>query len=73
MFLGVVDVASGEAQEVTPQVEAVLLSWIPDRAWWAQKVVALLWMVPLTFVCVVPLHDKRLMCRQWSTMCLPCL
>ena len=40
MFLGVVDVASGEAQEVTAQVEAVLLSWMPDRAWWAQKVVA---------------------------------
>ena len=29
-----------EAQEVTAQVEAVLLSWMPDRAWWAQKVVA---------------------------------
>ena len=40
VFLGVVDVASREAQEVTAQVEAVLLSWIPDRAWWAQKVVA---------------------------------
>ena len=40
VFLGVVDVASGEAQEVTAQVEAVLLSWMPDRAWWAQKVVA---------------------------------
>ena len=40
VFLGVVDVASGEAQEVTAQVEAVLLSRMPDRAWWAQKVVA---------------------------------
>ena len=40
VFLGVVDVASGEAQEVTAQVEAVLLSWMPDRAWSAQKVVA---------------------------------
>ena len=40
VFLGVVDVASGDAQEVTAQVEAVLLSWMPDRAWWAQKVVA---------------------------------
>ena len=40
VFLAVVDVASGEAQEVTAQVEAVLLSWMPDRAWWAQKVVA---------------------------------
>ena len=40
VFLGVVDVASGEAQEVTAQVEAVLLSWILDRAWWAHKVVA---------------------------------
>ena len=25
---------------MTAQVEAVLLSWMPDRAWWAQKVVA---------------------------------
>ena len=33
VFLGVVDVASGEAQELTAQVEAVLLSWILDRAW----------------------------------------
>ena len=40
VFLGVVDVASGEAQELTAQVEAVLLSWMPDRAWWAQKLVA---------------------------------
>ena len=40
VFLGVVDVASGEAQEVTAQVEAMLLSWMPDRARWAQKVVA---------------------------------
>ena len=39
VFLGVVDVVRGEAQEVTAQVEAVLLSWMPDRAWWAQKVV----------------------------------
>ena len=28
------------------------------------------WMVPLTLVCVVPLHDKLLMCRQWSTQCV---
>ena len=41
VFLGVVDVASGEAHEVTAQVEAVLLSLMPYRAWWAQKVVAL--------------------------------
>ena len=40
MLLGVVDVASGEAQEVTAQVEAVLLSWMPDRACSAHKVVA---------------------------------
>ena len=40
LFLGVVDVASGEAQEVTAQVEAVLLSRMPDRARGAQKVVA---------------------------------
>ena len=35
VVFGVVDVASGEAQEVTAQVEAVLLSRMPDRAWWA--------------------------------------
>ena len=35
VFLGVVDLASGEGQEVTAEVEAVLLSWMPDRAWWA--------------------------------------
>ena len=40
MFLGVVDVASEDAQEVTAQVEVVLLFWMPDRAWWAQKVAA---------------------------------
>ena len=40
VFLGVVDVASGEAQEVTAQMQGLLLSWMPDRAWWAQKVVA---------------------------------
>ena len=32
VFLGVVDVASWEAHEVTAQVEAVLLSWMPDGA-----------------------------------------
>ena len=40
VFFGVVDVASGEAQEVTAQVEVVLLSWMPDPAWWPQTVVA---------------------------------
>ena len=40
VFLGVVHVASAEAPEVTAQVEAVLLSWILDRAWWAETVVA---------------------------------
>ena len=40
MFLSVVDSASGEAQEVMAQVEAVPLSWMPHGAWWAQKVVA---------------------------------
>ena len=40
VFLGVVDVLSGEAEEVTAQVEVVLLSLMRDRAWWAQKVVA---------------------------------
>ena len=33
VFLDVVDVASGEAYEVTAQVEAVLQSWIRDRAY----------------------------------------
>ena len=40
VFLGVVDVASREAHKVTAEVETVLLSWMPDRAWWAQKFVA---------------------------------
>ena len=40
VFLDVVDVASGEAYEVTAQVEVVLQSWIRDRAYRAQKIVA---------------------------------
>ena len=39
VFLGAVDVGSGEAQGVTAQVEAGLLSWMPYRASRAQKVV----------------------------------
>ena len=39
VFLGVVDVACGDAHEVATQLECVLLSWIPDRDWWAKRVV----------------------------------
>ena len=40
VFLGVVDVACGDAHEVATQLECVLMSWIPDRDWWAKRVVA---------------------------------
>ena len=33
VFLGVVDVACGDAHEVATQLECVLMSWIPDRDW----------------------------------------
>ena len=33
------DVACGDAQEVTKQLESVLLTCIPDRAWWAERFV----------------------------------
>ena len=39
VFLGVVDVACGDAHEIATQLECVLLSWIPDRDWWAKRVV----------------------------------
>ena len=39
MFLGMVDVACGDAQEIATQLECVLLSWIPDRDWWVKRVV----------------------------------
>ena len=39
VFLGMVDVACGDAQEITKQLECVLLSWILDRDWWAKRVV----------------------------------
>ena len=39
VFLGMVDVACGDTQEVTKQLESVLLTWIPDRDWWAKRVV----------------------------------
>ena len=39
VFLGMVDVACGDAQEIATQLECVLLSWIPDRDWWAKRVV----------------------------------
>ena len=39
VFLGMVDVAYGDAPEVTEQLESVLLTWIPDRDWSAKRVV----------------------------------
>ena len=39
VFLGVVDVACGDAHEIATQLECVLLSWIPDRDWWAKRAV----------------------------------
>ena len=39
VFPGVVDVAFGDAHEIATQLECVLLSWIPDRDWWAKRVV----------------------------------
>ena len=39
VFLGVVDVPCGDAHEVATQLECVLMSWIPDRDWWAKRVV----------------------------------
>ena len=38
VFLGVVDVACGDAHEIATQLECVLLSSIPDRDWWAKRV-----------------------------------
>ena len=39
VFLGVVDVACGDAHEIATQLDCVLLSLIPDRDWWAKRVV----------------------------------
>ena len=39
VFLGMVDVACGDAQEIATQLECVLLSWIPNRDRWAKRVV----------------------------------
>ena len=39
VFLGMVDVACGDAQEITKHLECVQLSWIPDRGWWVKSVV----------------------------------
>ena len=39
VFLGVVDVARGDAHEVATQLECVLMSMILDRDWWAKRVV----------------------------------
>ena len=36
VFLGTVDAACGDAQEVAKQVESVLRTWIPNRDWWAR-------------------------------------
>ena len=39
VFLGMVDVACDDAQEIATHLECVLLSWIPDRDQWAKRVV----------------------------------
>ena len=39
MFLGMVDVACGDAHEATKQLEFVLPTWIPDCDWWAKRIV----------------------------------
>ena len=39
VFHGEVDVACGDAHEVATQLECVLMSWSPDRDWWAKRVV----------------------------------
>ena len=39
VILGMVEVACGDAQDITKQLECVPLSWIPDRGWWAKRVV----------------------------------
>ena len=39
VFLGMVHVACGDAQDITNQLECVLLSWILDRDLWAKRVV----------------------------------
>ena len=38
-FLGMGDVACGDAQELTKHLEPFLLTWIGDRDWWAKRVV----------------------------------
>ena len=55
-------------------MEAVLLSWMLDRAWWAQKVMAAFAVdVASNFGVRGATARQAVMCRQWSTMCLPCL
>ena len=39
LFLGMVDVACGDAQEVTRQLQFALLTLIADLHWWAKRVV----------------------------------
>ena len=39
VFLGMVDVACGDVENITKQLECVLLSRIPYRDWWAKRVV----------------------------------
>ena len=38
VFLGVADVACGDAHEIATQLDCVLLSWILDLDWWAKRV-----------------------------------
>ena len=71
VFLGVVDVASGGAHEVATQLECVLLSSIPDRDWWANRVVTFVWTGLLTLGCEVPVRGRLLMSLSLRAMCLP--
>ena len=71
VFLGMVDVACGDAQEITKQLECVLLSWIPDRNWWAKRVVTFAVDGASNLGVWGAVHSKLLMSLPFRTMCLP--
>ena len=71
VFLGVVDVACGDAHEIATQLECVLLSWIPNRDWWAKRVATFAVDGAPTLVCEVPLRGRWLMPLSLTAMCLP--
>ena len=73
VFLGVVDVASGDAEDVAAHMESVLLTWIHDRDRWAGKVVTFAVDGLLTQVCMVLVHDRLLTCPHLRATCLPLL